>query len=195
MIRTNLATRPFYNERAVHFWLFIIALGVVAATVFNVTRVLKYSHSDTELAMKASRDEALAADLRRDAMRLRGTVDPQQIEFASAEAREANQLIDRRTFSWTELLNQFEQTLPDDVRIRAVRPRLERNGIILSIDVIARTHDNVEQFLANLDETGQFPNALATEERVNEEGLYETNIETPYLVPPPKPAAPGAEKR
>src|SRR5437763_16342870 len=103
MIRTNLSTRPFYNERAVHVVLILLALLVLAATVFNVTRVIQFSRRDTRLATQASRDEDRAADLRRSAARLRATIDPKQIESASAEAREANNLIDRRTFSWTEL--------------------------------------------------------------------------------------------
>ena len=98
------------------------------ATVFNVARVIRYSQSDTELATQASRDEARAADLRAEAARLRASVDPQQIELASAEARQANELIDRRTFSWTELFNRFETTLPDEVRITAVRPTLDEKG-------------------------------------------------------------------
>ena len=51
MIRTNLSTRPFYNERAVHFWLLVMALLIVAATIFNVTRVLRYSRS-TRVTLK-----------------------------------------------------------------------------------------------------------------------------------------------
>jgi hypothetical protein len=173
-----------------------VTLAVVAATIFNVTRVLKYSHSDTELATRASQDEVRAADLRREAARLRATVDPRQIEFASNEAREANELIDRRTFSWTELLNQFEQTLPDEVRITAVRPRVGPNGdIVLTISVIARSHSEVEKFIDNLDATGQFPNSRPTEERVNDEGLYETTIDAPYLPSADGPeSAPGAAK-
>ena len=57
MIRTNLSTRPFYNERAVSLWLLVFLFVVVAATVFNTTRVLRYSHSDTELGTTASQDE------------------------------------------------------------------------------------------------------------------------------------------
>jgi len=107
MIKSNLSTRPFYNERAVRFWLLLFAAIVAAATAFNISRVLRYSRSDTQLAMQASRDESRAADLRQQATRLRATVDPKQIDFASNEARQANQLIDRRTFSWTELLNRL----------------------------------------------------------------------------------------
>src|ERR1700719_4237214 len=98
MIRTNLSTRPFYNERAVRLGLLLLAVLAVAATLFNVTRVLQLSRSDTFLATQASRDEARAAELRTEAARLRATVDPRQIDFASGEARKANDLIDRRVF-------------------------------------------------------------------------------------------------
>ena len=60
MIRTNLSTRPFYNEGQVRAWLLALAVLVAAATVFNVSRVLHYSGSETELALQASRDEARA---------------------------------------------------------------------------------------------------------------------------------------
>ena len=71
MIRTNLATRPFYNERAVQAWLLIFLAIVMGATAFNVSRVLRYSRSDTELNTRAARDESQAADLRTAAARLR----------------------------------------------------------------------------------------------------------------------------
>src|ERR671931_2374235 len=143
MIRTNLATRPFYNERAVRGWLFGVLILVLTATAFNVSRVLRYSRSDTRLATQASGDEARAADLRQQANRLRATVDPKLIESKSTEARKANELIDRRTFSWTELLNRLETTQPDDVRLVAVRPRVEKDGrIVLVINVVSKSVDD-----------------------------------------------------
>jgi Tfp pilus assembly protein PilN len=191
VIRTNLSTRPFYNERAVHVWLLVVAAAVAAATLFNVSRVIRYSRSDTELALRASHDEARAADLRRQASQLRATVDPRQIEFASVEARQANDLIDRRTFSWTELFNQFEETLPDDVRITSVRPKVDRkNGNILTITVVGRTVQDVDTFMENLEATHAFSHTESKEERINDEGLLAATVETTY-VPPPKPDAPG----
>lgn len=182
MIRTNLSTRPFYNERAVHFWLLVTAVLVVAATVFNVSRVLLYSRSDTQLATEASRNEARASDLRQQAARLRATVDPRQVEFASVEARQANDLIDRRTFSWTELLNTLEATLPDDVRIVAIRPKLDKDkGIVLTFSVVARGSDDVDEFMKKLETTGEFGDLGARlDEHVTEQGLLETTLDTTY---------------
>jgi Tfp pilus assembly protein PilN len=191
MIKTNLSTRPFYNERAVHFWLLVVALFVALATIFNITRVLRYSRSDTQLATEAVRNEARAADLRQQAAQLRATVDPKQIEYASTEARQANDLIDRRTFSWTDLFNRFEATLPDEVRIAAIRSRLdEERGIVLTLNVASRTSDDIDTFMENLEETKAFTELGShLDEHVNDEGLLETMIEMVYIPTGPKPPA------
>jgi len=182
VIRTNLATRPFYNERAVRMWLLGVLILVLAATAFNVSRVLRYSRSDTQLATQASRDEARAADLRQQANRLRGTVDPKQIESKSTEARVANELIDRRTFSWTELFNRLETTLPDEVRIVAVRPRTDRtHATVIGISVVARGVDDVNTFNSNLEQTGVFTRVRSLQERYNERGEFEAQIEGNYV--------------
>ena len=192
MIRTNLSTRPFYNERAVLFWLLLVALVVVAATIFNVTRVLRYSRSDTQLATQASRDETSARELREQAARLRATVDPKQIEFASAEARQANELIDRRTFSWTDLFNRFEATLPDDVRITAIRSRVERDQDIVTINVVARSTDDIDKFMENLEATGAFKDlGRRIDEHVNDQNQMETGLDMLYVPSATKPPAAG----
>jgi Tfp pilus assembly protein PilN len=197
VIRTNLSTRPFYNERAVLFWLLIVALAVVGATIFNVTRVLRYSRSDTQLATQAARDEEHAADLRQQAARLRATVDPKQIEFASAEARQANELIDRRTFSWTDLFNRFEATLPDDVRITAIRSRVEKDQDIVTVQVVARSTDDIDKFMENLEATGAFKDlGRRIDEHVNEQNQMETGLDMLYVPSGHPPAKkPGTAKR
>jgi type IV pilus assembly protein PilN len=197
VIRTNLSTRPFYNERVVRLILILLAVVVLAASIFNVTRILRYSSSDTRLATQASRDEARAADLRQQAAALRASVDPQQVELASVGARQANDLIDRRTFSWTELLNRFEATLSDDARITSVRPRLDREaGILLRVVVAARGVSDVEKFIDNLEATGAFRNVRAAEEHFDEEGLFLSTLEMGYSPASAKPAEdkPAEEK-
>lgn len=192
MIRTNLSTRPFYNERAVRLWLIAVALAVAAATAFNVSRVIRYSRSDTQLATEASHDETRAVDLRKEAARLRASVDPHQMDFAAAEARQANELIDRRTFSWTDLFNRFETTLPDDVRITTVRPRIDRDkGFVIVIGVVAKTVDDVNQFMENLEQAGAFASLLSREDHVDDQGLVESTLETAYVPAGSRPAGPG----
>jgi Tfp pilus assembly protein PilN len=182
MLRTNLATRPFYNEGAVRLVLLGLGLVVVAATLFNVARVIQLSRRDTQLVTQASRDEARATELRSAAARLRATVDPKTIERASTEARQANNLIDRRVFSWTDLFNRFETTLPDDVRITTIRPKVDpRRGIMLTVIVSARSREDVNQFIENLEGTGSFRELLAHEDHLDDQGQLEATLETVYV--------------
>jgi type IV pilus assembly protein PilN len=184
VIRTNLSTRPFYNEGAVRSWLAVLAILAVAATVFNVFRVVGYSRSDTELATQASRDEVRAAEIRATAAKLRASVDIKQVDVASGEARQANELIDRRTFSWTELFNRLETTLPPEVRITSVRPRLDRDRrIMLTISVLARGVDDVNEFMERLEATGAFANVLSRDEKITDSGQLLASLECEYVQP------------
>ena len=65
MLRTNLATRPFYNERAVRAVLGVCAAILLALTVYNVLRYVSLSGSERELSVRATEAGAEAARLRR----------------------------------------------------------------------------------------------------------------------------------
>lgn len=188
MIRTNLATRPFYNERAVNGWLAGVAVLVAVATLVNVSRARFHSGSNTELMSQASQDEARATELRSTAARLRASVDVGQIDAVAVDARQANDLIDRRTFSWTELFNRFEITLPDAVRITAVRPSIDHERrIVLTVTVLARGVNDVNEFMERLDATGAFKDLRSAQEKANEDDQIESVLEMVYV---PQPATP-----
>ena len=196
MINTNLATRPFYNDTAVRAWIGVVTLVVIALSVFNVMRLVSYSQSDTTLARQASQDEEKAANLRARADQLRASVNAAQIDAASVDARQANELIDRRTFSWTALWNEFEATLPPNVRITSFRPRADlKRGNVVTITVIARSVDDVQHFMESLEKTGAFRDMFTPSERSNEQGQLETTIEAiydPKAAVKPAAAAPEA---
>ena len=95
-------------------------------TVFNVVArpaLLAQRHASWRRRRRATR--RARPSCAPQAARLRASVDPKQIDVASVDARQANDLIDRRTFSWTELFNRFETTLPDDVRITSCGRKLD----------------------------------------------------------------------
>jgi Tfp pilus assembly protein PilN len=196
VIRTNLSTRPFYNERAVQLVLLVAGVVVLAATLFNVTRIAGLSRQDTRLATRAVSDEARARDLVVSAARRRATIDPKAIELASIDARQANELIDRRTLSWTDLFNRLEMTLPDDVRINSVRPRLEgKRGTVLSMAVTAKSVDDVNQFVENLEATGAFAELEKRDEHIDDQDQFEVSLEGVYLPAGHRLAAPPATER
>ena len=192
MLLNNLATRPFYNESALRMILTITALVVLAATIINVARIRQLRGRDTRLVTQSSQDESRTEELKTLAARVRSSVDPKAIDRASSDARQANELIDRRVFSWTELFNRFEATLPDDVRITTVRPRVDaRGGIALTIAVAAKTREDINQFIEKLEATGAFRDLLAHEDHLDEQGQLEATLEALYT---PTEVRPSVEK-
>jgi Tfp pilus assembly protein PilN len=193
--RINLATRPFYNERGVHVVLAMVAAVVLAVTAYNLWQVYVLSARHAELQGRISQSDAKARDLRDRATAIRRSISPQELEATVAAAREANLLIERRVFSWTEVLNQFETTLPASVRISSVRPRVERDGTMtVEVVVLARTVEAVDAFIENLEKRGAFSGVLSREEFVNEDGLIQAALQgryTPATEPAPAEAKEG----
>jgi hypothetical protein len=131
MLRTNLSTRPFYNIRAVQAVLGAFAALVILMTMFNVIRLLQLAGGQRSLGARAVQAQTDAARLKTDAERVRSQVDAKELEIVSIAAREANTIIDMRAFSWSDLLAQFEMTLPENVWIPAVQPRVEKDGLFI----------------------------------------------------------------
>ena len=112
MLRTNLATRPFYNERAAHVLIALAAIVVLGVTVFNLMRIVSLSRHNTELSTRVDAEQAEARRMTAEAAKIRVTMNKQELELVVGAAEEANTLIDQRTFSWTEFFNVIESTLP-----------------------------------------------------------------------------------
>ena len=135
----------------------------------------------------ASRDDSYRPA---SAARLRSSVNVKEAEASTARVRTANALIDRRVFSWTELLSRLEKTLPDNARITAIKPKTEAGQTVLALSVLARGVEDVNRFMENLDETRAFADLHSRQEQTTEEGFIESSLEMVYR-PTPSSAPEG----
>lgn len=182
MLRTNLSTRAFYNERAVHASLMAAAIVVLFLTIFNITQVVVLTRRQTELGAGAVAAERQAQEFRASAQKIRLGIDPKQLQTIAGAATEANALIDRRLFSWTNLLNHLETTLPDDVRITSIRPKIDKDGaIIVALSIVGRRVEDIDRFMENLEATGAFADVLSLDENVGEDGTLLAVIGGRYI--------------
>jgi Tfp pilus assembly protein PilN len=189
VLRTNLSTRPFYNERAVHVGIATAALVVLALTAFNVTRIVQLSSQNTELSGRVSRDHAEAERLIREATAIRRTINQDELEIVAAAAREANELIDQRTFSWTAFFNFIEATLPPDVMLLAVRPTVKNEATRITMTVLSRRPEDIDEFIEKLEATGAFENVLPSQADPTDGGLQRAVLDSVYTGPGAEPAA------
>jgi hypothetical protein len=184
MLRTNLATRPFYNQRAVHLAIGIVAILVLALTVFNVARVITLSARHTELSARADQNEERARALGQQAATAQSGVDNRELEGIAEAAREANAIIDQRTFSWTEVFNRIETTLPPDVMVTSVRPDVRDGVINVSIVVVGQRVEDIDTFMERLEATGAFADLLSRQEEATDDGMYRSVLVGRYVRAP-----------
>ena len=106
--------------------------------------------------------EREAARLRAEAAAIRAQINAKDLEVVANAAREANGIIDQRAFSWTELFAQFEQTLPDDVRITAVRAAAwaQKGEFVIGIRCRRGASEDLDAFIEALEKTGSFRDVL-----------------------------------
>ena len=106
----------------------LVALLVLALTIVNIVEVVRLSRQNTALSARMRDDRSTASDLGRKARETRQGINQDELKVVAAAAREANALIDGRTFSWTALFNQLESTLPPEVMLASIRPSIDENG-------------------------------------------------------------------
>ena len=185
MLRTNLSTRPFYNERALHGVLGITAAIVVALTIFNVTQIVLLTRRQSALGREATASETRAAELRAHAASTRAALNAKQLETMSDAAREANAIIAQRLFSWTDLLNRLGEALPERVRITSLRPGVGKDGsITVTMTVAAQSVDDIEQFMVRLEETTAFSEVYPLDDEPAEGGGVQASLQGKYAPAP-----------
>jgi hypothetical protein len=196
MLRGNLSSRPFYNERLVSLALAAIAVIAAALTVFNAYALYKLSGQRSTLKAEIAADANQADAINRGAVALQRSVDRQTLTRLAGSTQEANSLIDSRTFSWTEFFGYIEKTMPMDLRLLAVAPRIEKGEIKVTMSIEAKKLDDIETFVDALQKTGAFYDAIPKASERNDDGSYRSDVISFYLPPkgtsaPGKPPSPG----
>ena len=181
MLRTNLATRPFYNERLARAALGLagaVGLAMLAAGAVRLVDLARLN-GDLEARMdRAARDTAALAARAAEAQRAATSRDLTALAEAT---REANTLITQRVFSWTDFFNRIEATLPPDVMVTEVRPEIEPGTVDVTMGVLGRSLDAVSRFVTALETSGAFIGVLNRQVELTEDGMYRAVLRGRYL--------------
>jgi len=172
----NLATRPFYNDRAVHLVLGVLGLAVVAVLTAGAVRLVELSRTQRALTLEADAAERETAAVSNRTARLEREMPGDALAALAAAAEEVNRLVERRLFSWTAFFNVIERTLPAGVMLTAVRPDTDEEGTSVDLAVVGRTVADVEDFIRRLEESGVLADVLARQGERNDEGMYRAQL-------------------
>ena len=176
MLKINLATRPFYNERAVHVVLVLLGTGALVIMGLAGGTIFELSKTYAEITRAAEASEALVGTVTQETRSLEENVSEVELEALRVSAAEANRLIDQRVFSWTELFNVIERNLPNRVMLTGLRPTGNAGNVSLAIGVIGERVADIEEFIEQLEASGSVRNLLARQEQRTEDGMYSAQL-------------------
>lgn len=168
-LHLNLTTAPQTNKRP-------FLAGAAAAGTVGVLALILLSYA-AYVSWQSSRElrsdiSTLQESIRHDQQR------QQQLQayFQSAEAKQIldrsgflNSLIDERSFPWTKIFMDLEQTLPPGVRVVSIAPRLVEGRAEVTLEVGAMTDQSKIQFLEAVEKSKTFTGMVVKDERHSDE--------------------------
>jgi len=150
----NLASRPLRNE-ALPTLLFQAACVVVLAVTLKHALEVR-----TLLPSRTTATNEEVAKLEKEMARLRaeanGLIRPAPDPKVVAQWALLKDLVDKRTFSWTDLLARLEEITPRGDRLISIQPSTQEGQMILDIVAIARSSKDGLDFVKTLEEDPAF---------------------------------------
>lgn len=139
--------------------------------------ILTYQESltiQTELDRVRQQDLDLIAEARREGIDL----SEEALKRLSFEVELANQLLEKRTFSWTKFLTELEQALPARLALSSVR--LDQAGTMVRLTGTAAGLEDITTFTVGLQDHATFKDPILAQHRVGPNGLVEFDVTLQY---------------
>ena len=171
-IDANLASRPFVNHRKFYMTVGGLLLLLFGISYWNLasyrsTRARR-SQVNERLNSDRARFDALGREQEKVLARLQT---PETAEFLD-RLEHVNQLIRRRTFSWTQLLNDLERLTPANLQIVTIKPQIAGKGIVIEIVANGRSSQDNVQFVSNLESSGKFFDVSPLHEEISKNPAF-----------------------
>jgi type IV pilus assembly protein PilN len=166
----NLASQPYEDAR--QFW---IRWGTAVGAVGLLTLVLLAA--DITGWVNARRDRAAIAEKRaliaeRDQLRANAEriLNLPQNRSTRDQSQFLNDLIERKAFSWTRVLENLEKVMPPRVHLIAINPQLdEDNQLGLKMTVAGDSRDRAIELARRMEESRRFSQTNIISERTEKQ--------------------------
>lgn len=142
----NLATRPFRNNTAVGSAVAAVAAALILATGYNLYVFLNYGNSYQKLLRGEREDRARLSTLDQKERALAKEIQARDFKRLYERGKFANDLILRRSFSWTLLFNTLESVVPPEVMMTSIRPSVKDAGTVILVQGLAKSSDALHSF-------------------------------------------------
>ena len=155
-VSINLATRPYVElDRLLKRLRIAIAALVVVALALGVwlyTLSAKAKKQQEQMAALQAQEQRLQAERNANEARLR-----QPVNAATLSRNEfLNTLFARKSFSWTAVLMDLEDVLPEGVQVSSIEPVVAKTGDVSIRMRVLGQRENTVQLVRNLEKSHRF---------------------------------------
>jgi Tfp pilus assembly protein PilN len=152
----------------------LLSVGIV----WNIGQAfLGYQHTltiEAELDRVRQQDDQLIAEARREGIDLSKAV----LQRLPGEVELANQLLEKRTFSWTKFLSGLEQAIPPQLAISSIR--LDAGGTTVHLTGTALSLEDITAFTIGLQDHPSFKDPVLAQHRAGTNGQVEFDVTLHY---------------
>jgi Tfp pilus assembly protein PilN len=164
-LRLNLSTTPLDNKRP-----FLAATGALGAVGILVFLLLSHAaftswRANRELRLSISHWEGEIRENRQKQADLETYFQTPKAQQVLDRATFLNTLIGQRSFPWTKVFMDLEQTLPPGVRVVNISPKLENGRALVELTVGAESDDSKIKFLQALEKSHVFSDIQVKDDR------------------------------
>ena len=174
----NLCSR--YRSAVAPLRLLLIGSCVllVADMFWNLAQAMSTYQESRTLEAQLNRVQQQDLDLIAEARRERVDLSDEALSRLSFEIELANQLLEKRIFSWTNFLTELEQAVP--LRLALSSVRLDQAGTMVRVTGTAMTLEDITAFTVGLQSHAMFKDPILTQHRAGPNGLVEFDVTVQY---------------
>jgi Tfp pilus assembly protein PilN len=161
----NLATHPYEDAR--EFWarwglgvglLALLTIGLLALTVNGWMKAGRDRHDIAKLQQQiAERDKERAAD--------QAVLDMAANRSTRDQSQFLNELIERKSFSWTRVFEDLERVMPPSLHVVSLRPEMnEQSQMELNMKVAGDNREAAIELVHRMEGSKHFQDAQLVQE-------------------------------
>jgi Tfp pilus assembly protein PilN len=176
--RINLSSRFRWYLKPARLGLIALVVAAAAATVWDLGQIWIAHHEADGIAVALQRvreqDRAFMAQAGKEGIDLSDAA----LQRLPGEVALANQLLEKRVFSWTRFLTELEQAIPSRLAINSIR--LDPNSSIIRLNGAAFTLEDVTALAVALQDHPTFKDPVLGQHRDAGNGLVEFDLTLRY---------------
>jgi hypothetical protein len=190
----NLSTRPFKPYRAANFGLLALFLSLIAVSVWQVYTYQQNSALAASIRPNQQKAQEESERLSQQLTRVNAQMFSDNAADKISQVQILNNILLRKSFSWTTVFANLEQVMPENVHLLNLRPFVDDKGNMgLNITFRGRTFDDGHLFVKTMETSPIFSNVvLAIEAPTGKEavpGEVEMALSAYYVYVPEKGGA------